>query len=353
MRRWIFALPLTLLLAPSLAVADDNCPPGSWFCEGVPDVEVTVGGDADEDEDEAEPAKDAPKKSKKNVKKQRIAADDDADDEADDDLATSPDDAPAKVDDAPPKKAKKKHKKKKRRPAQPQSDQQPQSDTTVEVDGEGDTVVIVKQKKTRRARVEEREDREDREERRPRRERRWRETVGLNLRVQGAAFLPRDTNVDGGGMGGVGASFRWRPSPYFAFDVGTDVIGGTDYNGNGRIELSGALSGLVYFNPQHRVQVYGIGGVHVSHAAVDNSGSYYTGTTWSDSSATYDYAGAHAGLGVEFRLSRHFALFADALGIVRQELNDDNQPEFRDWSTGETTDTSGAGLFRTGVTFWW
>jgi opacity protein-like surface antigen len=346
MRRWIFALPLPILLAPSLAAADDNCPPGSWFCEAVPDVEVTVGGD--DDEEDEEPAKDAPKKAPKNVKKKQLAADDEED--ADDDLATTPDDAPSKASDAPPKKAKKKHKKK-RRP-QPQSDQ-PQSDTqTVEVDGDGDTVVIVKQKKTRRARVEEREEREERP-RRERRERRWRETVGLNLRVQGAAFLPRDTYSDGGGMGGVGASFRWRPSPYFAFDVGTDVIGGTDYNGNGRIELSGALSGLVYFNPQHRVQVYGIGGVHVSHASVDNDGSYYTGTTWGDSSTTYDYAGAHAGLGVEFRLSRHFALFADAMGIIRRELNDDNQPEFRDWSTGETSDTSGAGLFRTGVTFWW
>lgn len=351
MRRWIFALPLPLLLAPSIAAADDNCPPGSWFCE-APNVEITLGGDADEDEGEDPPEKAAPKKAApKNVKKQQLAADDDSDDEeADDELATTPDDAPAKTDDAPPKKAKKKHKKKRRPPAQADA---PQADThTVEVDGEGDTVVIVKQKKTRRARVEEREEREERP-RRERRERRWRETVGLNLRVQGAAFVPRDTYSDGGGMGGVGASFRWRPSPYFAFDVGTDVIGGTDYNGNGRIELSGALSGLVYFNPQHRVQVYGIGGVHVSHAAVDNEGSYYTGVTWGDSSTTYDYAGAHAGLGVEFRLSRHFALFADAMGIIRRELNDDNQPEFRDWATGETSDTSGAGLFRTGVTFWW
>lgn len=337
MPRWL--LSVSCLLAPfalpATAFAQDGCPPGSWFCEEAPEVEVTIksgGGDAD-DEDEADP----PAKNKL----------------ADDDLADTPDDED--VSDAPPKKKKKKKKTK------TQVTQTEEADTAVVEDE--DSVVIVKKKKHKKkkarkkhheeeARVDADDDDDGEGRRKGRRERRWRETVGLNLRIEGAAFIPQGIYDDGGGLGGVGASFRWRPSPYFAFDAGTDVVGGTDYHGNGRIEIAGSISGLVYFNPQHRVQVYGIGGVHLSHASVDTEDHYYTGY-YGDEGTTFDYAGAHAGLGLEFRLSRHFALFADGMGLIRQELNDDNAPEFRDADTGETTDTSGAALFRTGVTFWW
>jgi hypothetical protein len=257
-------------------------------------------------------------------------------------------------DEAPKKKSKKSKAKKVKKSAK-----------TVEVEGEGDTVVIVKQKtkktkkkvKKQRAEAVEEEideaDEEDVENERPQRKkraRRWRETFGLNLRVEGAAFIPQSVYSDAGGLGGLGASFRWRPSPYFAFDVGTDVVGGTDYNGNSRLEIAGSLSGLVYFNPQHRIQVYGIGGVHAAHAGVDREIYFDAGFNGSE---TYDYVGFQAGLGLEFRLARHFGLFADALAVVRREVNDDNRPEFYNPETGETTDTSGAGLMRAGATFWW
>lgn len=341
MPRWFFSLSLLLapLALPTTALADDGCPPGSWFCEEAPEVEVTVksGGDDADDEDDAE-AKAPPAKSK-------LA----------DDLADSPDDEAVS---GPPKKKKSKKKKSKKAEVVETDDE-----STAVVEDEDSVVIVKKKKKKKKAKVKARsqdadaefdedDDDDDRgKRRRDRRERRWRETVGLNLRVEGAAFIPQGIYDDGGGLGGIGASFRWRPSPFFAFDVGTDVVGGTDYHGNGRIEVAGSLSGLVYFNPQHRVQVYGIGGVHLSHASVDPE--YHTLQYYGDESITYDYAGAHAGLGLEFRLARHFALFADGLGIIRQELDDDNAPEFRDPEDGETTDTSGAALFRTGVTFWW
>ncbi|MBK6519485.1 MAG: outer membrane beta-barrel protein [Polyangiaceae bacterium] len=308
-----FLIPLTLTAAAS---ADDkaNCPPGSWFCESV---EVQVG---DDDEGAADP--DSPPASTK----KRVTVDED-------ELASSPDDAPEAADATPVKKVKKR---KKKRVIVEEDD--------VEVDGE-ETVVVVKKKKHRKAKpaVE-----AVGPKGKVKKQRRWRERFGLNLRIEGAAFAGRYENVVG--MGGAGASFRWRPSPYFAFDIGADIIGGRDYNDDERIEFSGALSGMVYFNPQHRVQVYGIGGIHLSHAEVETWDNTMV-DDWTTSESR-NYFGGHGGLGIEFRISRHFAMFVDALALIRTRIDDD-QPEFRNPSTGEGTNVSGAGLFRTGVTFWW
>ncbi|NUP07217.1 MAG: outer membrane beta-barrel protein [Polyangiaceae bacterium] len=317
MRRWFasvsFLIPLTVCAS---AYAEDNCPPGSWFCENV---EVQTGDD--EDGDDAAPAKDRA---------------------VDDDLATSPDDLPESS--AP--------KRKRRVEVQ---------DRDVEVEADGDTVVVVKKKRSKHRRrnkdvVVVRETEEAAatpQTRRKKKERRWREHFGLNLRLEGAAFAGRyDTAV---GMGGAGASFRWRPSPYFAFDLGADIIGGTDYNGDDRVEFAGALSGLLYFNPQHRVQVYGIGGIHLSHAEIDSPSAYRYDDgyyDWSADTVERNYFGGHGGLGIEFRIARHFAMFVDAMALIRTRIDSD-QAEFYNPNTGEASNTSGAGLFRTGVTFWW
>jgi hypothetical protein len=106
------------------------------------------------------------------------------------------------------------------------------------------------------------------------------------------------------------------------------------------------------------VQVYGIGGVHLSHAWIDTSENYYYeryyyDDYYYDSSAEveHDYFGGHGGLGIEFRIARHIALHIDALALIRHKI-DDSPPEFTD-GMGNTTDTSGAGLFRAGILFWW
>jgi opacity protein-like surface antigen len=282
-----------------LGAHDAGCPPGSWFCADpnvlTPPQRVTAG---------------------------RGRA-----------RRSSPDDAPEAADATPVKKVKKR---KKKRVIVEEDD--------VEVDGE-ETVVVVKKKKHRKAKpaVE-----AVGPKGKVKKQRRWRERFGLNLRIEGAAFAGRYENVVG--MGGAGASFRWRPSPYFAFDIGADIIGGRDYNDDERIEFSGALSGMVYFNPQHRVQVYGIGGIHLSHAEVETWDNTMV-DDWTTSESR-NYFGGHGGLGIEFRISRHFAMFVDALALIRTRIDDD-QPEFRNPSTGEGTNVSGAGLFRTGVTFWW
>jgi len=320
MRRWLlsasFLIPLTLS-AP--AFADGDCPPGSWFCE---DVEVP----------------------KPNL--------DDADDQADDAGTQAQGDAQV----APKKK------KKKKKAAQSDADAAGQAVVVQGQEG-GETVIIVRQQPGQRVVVVGPDGQPAAEPPpepppavpRTNKKKRWRERFGLNLRLEAAAFAGRNDN--GAGLGGIGASFRWRPSPYFALDVGTDLMGGVDYNGDDRVELSGALSGIVYFNPGDVVQIYGIGGIFASHAEVDDGlgycDGYYCGYGYGYSNSTgRDYVGADAGLGVEFRLSRHFGLSIDGLALIRQKV-DDSPPEFVDAATGETTDTSAAGLFRAGLNFWW
>ena len=107
MPRWIFAVSFAPLLLATDALADDRCPPGSWFCEEVPtpEVEVTVNGSEEVEETATDP--DVSPASKSDV--------------ADDELAQTQDEAPKK---------KKKSKKSKKKVTK-----------TVEVEGEGDTVV--------------------------------------------------------------------------------------------------------------------------------------------------------------------------------------------------------------------
>lgn len=307
MRRW-WVLPSLLvpLSLANVAQADDDCPPGSWFCEDVdvPKPEID-DADADAEVDQDEPAaKPAPAAQKK-------------------------------------KKKKKKTKTKK-----------------VEVEGDGGTVVVVDDDTDKVVVIEKTAKPAAPPAPKPaKKRRRWAEKFGLNLRLEGAAFPSAEGVHEDVGMGGVGASFRWRPSPYFAFDLGTDVLGGNDYYGHERVEVSGALSGVVYFNPQHRVQVYGIGGINLSHAWIDTDADYYYDPYYDEylydqrSDVEHDYFGGHGGLGVEFRIARHIALHIDALALIRHKI-DDSPPEFTD-GHGNSTDTSGAGLFRAGILFWW
>jgi len=306
------------LVLPATALAQEgDCPPGSWFCE-----EVDLEPPPLDEEDEVEPA---PAPRAPAARKRR----------------------PQPSTNAPG-----------RRPARPAPAQA--GGSTVTVDGSA-PVVIVKEPGAPDPQVVVIERRaaepalEPPPPPAPKKQRRWRETFGLNLRLQGAAFGGADESIaENSGMGGLGLSLRWRPSPYFAFDVGGDVMGGTDYYGRDRVETALSGSGLLYFNPQNRVQVYGIGGLHVAHAEVEATADSLpmSGWTWTnDSTIGRDYVGGHAGLGIEFRLSRLVGLHFDVLGVVRQRVGD-GPPEFVS-PTGQTTDTSGAGLFRGGINFWW
>ncbi|WP_437570687.1 hypothetical protein [Sorangium sp. So ce542] len=183
---------------------------------------------------------------------------------------------------------------------------------------------------------------------------RWRRQWGVNFRVQGLMMGREHGGAEEAGMGGVGVSLRYRPVPAFALDLGADLLAGTDYNGYERTEVPLSLSGMLFVNPRSRTQFYFTGGLNMSHAEVERP--------WGEAAASgeefvpnteYDYFGAHGGIGLEFRLSPRLALNIDALGFVRSRTDDGVVPEFRDPETGRTTDTSGGGLFRGGLTVYW
>lgn len=193
--------------------------------------------------------------------------------------------------------------------------------------------------------------------------RRWHSEWGFNLRLEGLSMgggpdkQGRSGPSSDAGMGGFGLSLRYRPVPAFAFDAGFDVIGGKDWNGFDRVEVPFSLNGMVFVNPRSRAQFYFLGGVHWSSATVQSENPDPRLSPSADSTgykAEYSYFGAQGGIGLELRVSRSFALNIDAVGFIRKRTDDNQaQPEFIDANTGATTNVSGGGLFRGGMTFWW
>jgi len=172
---------------------------------------------------------------------------------------------------------------------------------------------------------------------------------GLNLHVEGAALGQSQYATHDSGMGGVGFGLRYKPIPAFGLEADVDFLGGRDYNGFKRDETDVTLNALVFLNPKSRAQVYlvaglGWGGAHVT----DDSLGYVS------HSNDYQYFGGQGGIGLEFRVAKHFALNVDALGFIRERIDSDasQNPEFTDPSSGQTTNTSAGALFRGGMTFY-
>jgi hypothetical protein len=192
---------------------------------------------------------------------------------------------------------------------------------------------------------------EPKEKRTWRRHRQW----GLNLRVDGV-IMPRYRNdvEDGAGMAGLGLSLRYRPTPMFALDLSTDFLAGVDANGLERQELPFGLSAMLYVNPRNLVQFYLFGGIDWSFAQVFSSD--YRPNLADGTSDYYSYFGGHAGLGLEFRVSKLIGINIDGLAFVRTRTDADRDglyPEYYDARTGEMSNSSAAGMLRAGVTFWW
>ncbi len=180
---------------------------------------------------------------------------------------------------------------------------------------------------------------------------------GINLRLEGVGMGSSKQQSRNSGMGGIGFSLRYRPVMHFALDAGFDLFGGTDWSGNKRDEQSFMLNGIIYFNPRNAVQFYTIGGIGFSEAHVQPQQQGADGGTtplingWD----TYSYFGGQLGIGLEFRLTHLVSLNVDALGFIRGRTDNvaRTQPEFTDPDTGRTTNTSGGGLLRGGITFYW
>src|SRR5580704_15283531 len=95
-------------------------------------------------------------------------------------------------------------------------------------------------------------------------------------------------------------AWRWatRPVPHFAFDLGVDLLAGTDYNGFQRTEVPVSLSGILYVNPRSRLQFYLMFGGNVSRAQVRsdlNAPQLAPVDGGSQFGATYTYAGGQGG----------------------------------------------------------
>jgi hypothetical protein len=172
---------------------------------------------------------------------------------------------------------------------------------------------------------------------------------GLNLHVEGAALGHSDYATHDSGMGGVGFGLRYKPVPRFGLEADVDFLGGRDYNGFARDETSVTLNALVFLNPKSRAQVYLLAGLGWAGAHVTDDSLGYT-----SHSDDYSYFGGQGGIGIEFRVAKHFALNLDALGFIRERIDGaaDQSPEFTDPSTGQTTNTSAGALFRGGMTFY-
>lgn len=185
-----------------------------------------------------------------------------------------------------------------------------------------------------------------------RKQREW----GVNVRVEGALLGDDDDRHEDAGMGGLGFSFRYRPVPHFALDAGLDILGGVDWQGNRRQEDVLSLSGLLFFNPRDRLQVYSLFGINFTGAEVrQRESGDDDDDRFSEDEQHYRYFGGQLGLGLEWRVSRRTALGVDLIGFIRGRTDDEAryEPEFVDEDTGLTTNTSGGGLFRGGITFYW
>lgn len=187
---------------------------------------------------------------------------------------------------------------------------------------------------------------------RPRHRRGFREW-GVNLHANVGLMGNDERMSPDADMNGLGGALRFRPIPYIAIEGSFDLLWGTDYNGFQRLEQALMVSGLFFANPRSAVQLYGIIGFGGGSAYLD-SGTTATGEPVL-SDETYSYAGGQVGVGVEGRVTRHFALGADLIGFVRwrRDRHAAENPEFVDPVSHRTTNNSGGGLLRLGATYYW
>jgi hypothetical protein len=182
---------------------------------------------------------------------------------------------------------------------------------------------------------------------------------GLNLHLEGEPIAGKGA-ASNAGMGGLGFGVRYRPSPYAAIEPDLDFVTGTDYNGDHRGEVGFTLNALIFVNPKSRVQLYFPIGFGWSWAHVDTNefGDAVSQNTYSSYGAQKDYAyfGGQAGIGLEFRITKHFALSTDLRGFVRGRVDSGAQgpnPNYEFTSSdGQHTNTSGGAIVNAGMTFY-
>ena len=187
---------------------------------------------------------------------------------------------------------------------------------------------------------------------RPRRRRGFREW-GFNLHAV-VGLMGSDKNMSpDADMNGLGLALRFRPIPHIAIEGSLEAIWGTDYNGFDRFENALLLNAMFFANPRSAVQFYGLAGFGGSAAFIDSGVTADGQPVLRDEN--YTYAGVQAGVGLEARVTRHFAFGADLIGFLRwrRDRHAWDNPEFVDPNTHRTSNASGGGLLRLGMTFYW
>ena len=157
-------------------------------------------------------------------------------------------------------------------------------------------------------------------------------------------------------MGGIGVGGRARPDRAVALDLTVDAFGGNDYLGHRRDELAIDFATTVFFNPRDPVQGFFMAGLGWSRADVSYDKTVLSSavTQKTHINDTYYYFGMFAGIGLEWRLNSHFSLDFALLGLLRGRTDSkaDDNPEFVDPQTKLATNSSGAGLLRLGLNYY-
>ncbi len=149
-------------------------------------------------------------------------------------------------------------------------------------------------------------------------------------------------------MGGIGFGGRARPDQAVALDLTIDSLTGVDYVGNRRDEFGINFATSVFFNPRDPLQGFFTAGLGWSRAIVSQQSPN------SNIDRTFNYFGMFAGLGLEWHVKSHFSLDLAVLGLLRSRTDSDagDHPEFVDPNTKLATNSSGAGLVRLGLIYY-
>ncbi len=150
-------------------------------------------------------------------------------------------------------------------------------------------------------------------------------------------------------MGGLEGSIRFRPSRIFGVEFAIGAYAGTDYNEMDRVEVPVTFNFMFWLPKASRVQAYLLAGAGMSYANTEGVHRGYGEFM----SRNMTYIGAQGGVGLEWRINPRFALSIDARAFIRTRVDGvDDDPEFFNPETGQTSDTSVGGLGTLGAHFY-
>lgn len=157
-------------------------------------------------------------------------------------------------------------------------------------------------------------------------------------------------------MGGLGFGGRARPDESVALDLSLDSLAGVDYVGHRRTELALDFATTIFFNPHDPIQGFLLAGLGWSRADVSYKFHEMTseGSVKRERAETFYYFGLFAGLGAEWRFNPRWSTDLALIGVLRNRTDSkaDYSPEFIDPKTKLATNSSGFGLLRIGLNYY-